>query len=67
MNTTTIPCFTAEASLDRISMPYRWAVNGFSMADSGSIVPQRIKLRDWTCECDARRISASAHQEARCA
>jgi hypothetical protein len=53
MNTTTIPGFTAEASLDRINTPYRMAANGLSMADSGSIVPQRIKLRDWTCECDA--------------
>ena len=53
MNTTTIPGFTAEASLDRISTPYRRAANGLSMADSGWIVPQRIKLRDWTCECDA--------------
>jgi hypothetical protein len=30
MNTTTIPCFTAEASLDRTSMPYRSAVGRFS-------------------------------------
>ena len=46
MNTTTIPGFTAEASLDRINTPYRMAANGLSMADSGSIVPQRIKSCD---------------------
>jgi hypothetical protein len=53
MTTTTIPGFTAEASLGHISTPYRSAADGLSMADNGLIVPQRIKLQEWTCECDA--------------
>jgi hypothetical protein len=53
MNTTTMPGFTAEAALGHINAPYRQAADGTSTPDRGLVIPQRIKLRDWTCECDA--------------
>ena len=53
MNTTTIPGFTAEASLGHRNDPYRQAAGGTSTLNGGLVIPQRIKLRDWTCECDA--------------
>jgi hypothetical protein len=53
MNTMHIPGFTAEASLGRIDEPYRQSADGISTPDRALIIPQRIKLRDWTCECDA--------------
>jgi hypothetical protein len=51
--TMNIPGFTAEASLGHINEPYRHIAEGISMPDRGLVIPQRIKLRDWTCECDA--------------
>jgi hypothetical protein len=53
MNTMTIPGFTAEASLGHTNEPYRRLATGISAVDRGLVIPQRIKLRDWTCECDA--------------
>ena len=53
MNTMTIPGFTAEASLGHSSKPYRSAEGEAGSANEELIIPQRIKLRDWTCECDA--------------
>lgn len=53
MNTMTIPGFTAEASLGHINAPYRQMADGVSTPDGGLVIPQRIKLRDWTCECNA--------------
>ena len=53
MNTMTIPGFTAESSLGHISKPYRSAGGGADSANGGLVIPQRIKLREWTCECDA--------------
>jgi hypothetical protein len=48
-----IPGFTAEASLGHIGEAYRQSADGITTPDRGLIIPQRIKLRDWTCECDA--------------
>lgn len=53
MNSINLPGFTAEASLRHSNKPYRLAAGAADMPSSGSIIPQRIKLRDWTCECDA--------------
>jgi len=53
MSTINIPGFTAEASLHHTSDPYYIAVESAGTPSRGSIIPQRIKLRDWTCECDA--------------
>lgn len=53
MNMMTMPGFTAEVALGHINAPYRQAADGIRMPDRGLIIPQRIKLRDWTCECDA--------------
>jgi hypothetical protein len=53
MNTMNIPGFTADAALNHTSEPYRLAVGATDMPSRGAIIPQRIKLRDWTCECDA--------------
>jgi hypothetical protein len=52
MNTMNIPGFTADAALGHASEHYHLAV-GATMPSRGSVIPQRIKLRDWTCECDA--------------
>ena len=53
MNKMTIPGFTAEASLGHIHAPNRQIADGIGTPDGGLVIPQRIKLRDWTCECDA--------------
>ena len=53
MNTMNIPGFTADAALGHASGHYHLAVSSADMPSGGSVIPQRIKLRDWTCECDA--------------
>jgi hypothetical protein len=39
--------------LGHINAPYRQIADGIRTPDGGLVIPQRIKLRDWTCECDA--------------
>jgi hypothetical protein len=52
MTTTKMPGFTAEASLHHANtITFQWP-RPIPQAE-GSVIPQRIKLRDWTCECDA--------------
>lgn len=53
MNTMNMPGFTADASLHHPSKHYCLAMGAPDAPGRGSIVPQRIKLREWTCECDA--------------
>jgi hypothetical protein len=53
MNTINMPGFTADAALGHTSEHYRFAVGATDMPNRGSVIPQRIKLREWTCECDA--------------
>lgn len=52
MNATNIPGFTADAALGH-SSHYHVTGDATDIPGRGSIIPQRIKLRDWTCECDA--------------
>jgi hypothetical protein len=52
MNMMNIPGFTADAALNHTSGQYRFAAGTTDMP-GGSVIPQRIKLREWTCECDA--------------
>jgi hypothetical protein len=52
MTTMKIPGFTAEASLRHANtITFQWPRP--TPQAEGSVIPQRIKLRDWTCECDA--------------
>jgi hypothetical protein len=52
MTTMKMPGFTAEASLHHANtITFQWP-RPIPQAE-GSVIPQRIKLRDWTCECDA--------------
>ncbi|MDQ3185101.1 MAG: hypothetical protein M3Q16_01275 [Pseudomonadota bacterium] len=53
MNTMNIPGFTADAALGRTSEHYHLALGAADVPSRGSVIPQRIKLREWTCECDA--------------
>jgi hypothetical protein len=55
MNVMNMPGFTAEASLRHPNEHYRLAVavGATDTPSRGLVIPQRIKLRDWTCECDA--------------
>jgi hypothetical protein len=53
MNILNIPGFTAEASLRDPNEDYRLTVRATDTPSRGLVIPQRIKLRDWTCECDA--------------
>ncbi len=52
MNALNIPGFTAEATLRHPSEHYL-AVGATDTPNRGSIIPQRIKLRSWDCDCDA--------------
>jgi hypothetical protein len=52
MTTMNMPGFTAEASLRHSNtITFQWPRP--LPQTEGSVIPQRIKLRDWTCECDA--------------
>ncbi|SCY11010.1 hypothetical protein SAMN05216420_102329 [Nitrosospira sp. Nl5] len=53
MNTMNIPGFTADAALRHASDCHYLAAGATDAPSRGSVIPQRIKLRDWTCECDA--------------
>ena len=53
MNTMDMPGFTAEASLYKAVASYPQAPVWVNTANEPTIIAQRIKLRDWTCECDA--------------
>lgn len=53
MNTMNIPGFTADAALRHASERQYLATSATDVPSRGSVIPQRIKLRDWTCECDA--------------
>ena len=53
MNTMNMPGFTADAALGHTNEHYQFAVGATDMPSVGSVIPQRIKLREWTCECDA--------------
>ncbi len=49
-----IPGFTAEASLRRTNTIARRLPGPMPGAEgSVSVIPQRIKLQEWTCDCDA--------------
>lgn len=52
MTTMKMPGFTAEASLHHANTITFQRPRTISQSE-GSVIPQRIKLRDWTCECDA--------------
>lgn len=47
-----IPGYSAEASLRKTIGNYPNAALWLNR-DTSAIVPQRIKLRDWSCDCDA--------------
>ncbi|PTQ83107.1 hypothetical protein C8R21_102110 [Nitrosospira multiformis] len=47
-----MPGFTAEASLRRTNTIAR-RLPGPMHRVEGSVIPQRIKLQEWTCDCDA--------------
>lgn len=51
MNTVHMPGFTADASLYKISQHYKIQAS-LDMAPQ-AVIPQRIKLRDVRCDCDA--------------
>lgn len=53
MNTMKMPGFTAEASFRNVIAKYQNTVVWVESANKPTIIPQRIKLREWACECDA--------------
>ena len=50
----TLPGFTAEASLNQPSEHYINLNHDTGSIAVNSVVPQRIKLRDVRCDCDAQ-------------
>ena len=53
MNTkNVIPGFTAEASLHKAVASYQYMAMWINSANEPAIIPQRIKLQEWTCECE---------------
>ena len=55
-----MPGFTADQSVYKTSKSYHltrtasaaMSSEGMQQAE-GSVIPQRIKLQEWTCDCDA--------------
>jgi hypothetical protein len=48
-----MPGFTADAALSELRGCYRLRAE-WENSLPAQIIAQRIKLRDWTCDCDAR-------------
>jgi hypothetical protein len=48
-----LPGFTAEKSLGRSSKIYEAVATGMHPSGTGTVTPQRIKLRTIRCDCDA--------------
>ena len=49
-----MPGFNAEASLHTAVASYQHTALWVNTANEQAVIAQRIKLQDWTCECDAR-------------
>ena len=47
-----MPGFTAEASLHKAVASYQDTAAWVNTDNKQTIIAQRIKLRDWACECD---------------
>lgn len=49
-----MPGFTAGASLHEAGARYQLTADSASITGGQTVVAQRMKLVEWTCECDAR-------------